>query len=251
LNGTTGAITGTPTTKGTFAFTVRATDPLNLFDEQDLFIQISEKPTPPVITTTSLPDGFWEFDPPNKEDNRYSVTLKATGGTGVLTWEVLGPLICFQCLLPSGLNLNGSSGEIAGIPTAVGTSTFTIRVTDTDRQSDSRGFSIKIVNRLRITTDKLPTGFIGEEYNTITHDDGEVSTSFDLDFSGGVSPYTWSVKPSLPDGLSLNKLTGFIRGTPQTTVSDLPLTFEVIDSEGQIASKTLTLTILDDADCCG
>jgi len=52
------------------------------------------------------------------------VSLVATGGSGPRTWT-LAP----GSTLPSGLNLS-TSGQLAGTPTAVGSFSFTVRVTD-------------------------------------------------------------------------------------------------------------------------
>jgi hypothetical protein len=55
----------------------------------------------------------------------YAATLQALGGTPPYTWSLAsgsGPL-------PSGLQLS-STGQLSGIPSAVGSSTFTVQVTD-------------------------------------------------------------------------------------------------------------------------
>lgn len=54
----------------------------------------------------------------------YSVTFTASGGVPPRTWSVLSGTV------PPGLTLNGSTGVLSGTPTAAGTSTFTIQVTD-------------------------------------------------------------------------------------------------------------------------
>ena len=67
--------------------------------------------------------------------------------------------------------------------------------------------------------------------------------------SGGVAPFTWSVTPPLPDGLSLEASTGEIAGTPaegtEETQGTTTLTFTVQDSSTptpQTASSCLSLT---------
>ena len=81
----------------------------------------------PTITTDTLPDG--------KVGEAYSQTLTATG-TAPITWSVDGGL-------PADLSLNVNTGEISGTPTAAGTSTFTVKATNS-AGSDTKELSITI-----------------------------------------------------------------------------------------------------------
>ncbi len=128
LDTSTGEISGTPTTAGSYSFTIRATDDAAATDDQALSIDVS--PGPPDITTTSLPDGH--------VGDAYSETISLTGGVGSITWSVLSGS------LPAGLSLDTSTGEISGTPTTVGTSSFTIRATDTTPDHDDQAFSIDV-----------------------------------------------------------------------------------------------------------
>lgn len=220
LNPTTGVISGTPTVTGTSSFTVRVADTGGQAVTQALSILINPA-SPPLITTTSLPGGT--------VGQAYSETLLATGGTGTLVWSLSAGS------LPANLTLS-SAGTISGSPTATGTSNFTVKVTDALAQSDTQALSIAVSAALTITTTSpLPNAKVGNSYNTT------------LQRSGGVSPFTWSVAPALPTGLSLNASTGKISGTPAAgTAGTYSLTFTVQDSSTptpQTASKVLSLTI--------
>ncbi len=81
----------------------------------------------------------------------YSATLNTSGDQGVVTWEVSSGT------LPTGLTLNASTGVISGTPTTPGSSTFTIKATDTplyDTQifTDSKEFTITISASLPVVT---------------------------------------------------------------------------------------------------
>ena len=234
----TGAITGTPTVVGTFDVTVRATDQRNRFDEQALSLQI--RGTPPVISTKSLPDGRLEFDDGESGGligAPYNETLKAEGGTGAITWSVsIGSL-------PSGLELNNSTGVITGAPSEEGRSNFTIRATDSTGLFDSKPFSIRIVRPLIITTTKLPNGAVGVPYPCPSNAQFCLP-GFPIQALGGAFPYTWSLavgQSPLPDALLLRS-DGFIIGTPNVQCS-YTRTYRVQDSNGDSAEAELTIFI--------
>ena len=119
LNPTTGVISGTPNTEGTFNFTVKATDTLSLFDTRALSIVVNAAPPPLTITTTSLPTGTvgMPYNPTVLQ------TLQATGGTTPYTWSVTPAL-------PAPLTLDTSTGEITGTPSAISNTMHTFTVTD-------------------------------------------------------------------------------------------------------------------------
>jgi Putative Ig domain len=175
---------------------------------------------PPVITTTSVPGGI--------VGTSYSATLHASGGTGPFSWSIAAGS------LPAGLSLNSSTGVISGPPTASGTSTFTVQVTDSAPApvSATHQFSIIVVNHLIITTTLLPTGTVNAVYSAT------------LQASGGAGPFSWSITVgSLPAGLFLNASTGNISGTA-TTSKKSTFTLQVADSSAQTATQQLSITIV-------
>ncbi len=69
-----------------------------------------------MITTASLPNGYL--------GSTYSQTLGASGGVTPYHWSLsIGSL-------PAGLSLNSETGAITGTPSAAGTQSFTVKVTD-------------------------------------------------------------------------------------------------------------------------
>ena len=228
LNPSSGTISGIPASTGTFGFRLRVTDSIPQSDEQDLTITI-HPPAPPSISSFTLPMGLINQPYPQ-------IQLSATGGTAPYMWSV-------SPALPNGLILNPSSGEISGIPLAGsnGTTTHTFTVTDSTvpiHQATSTTPKSLTINPnvvpLTVTTTKLPDGIEEQPY------------SASVQVSGGVPPFTWSVSPALPKGLSLNTSTGGMSGKPdEDTAKNYNLNFTVQDSSSQTqsVSKRLMLKI--------
>ncbi len=158
----------------------------------------------------------------------YSVALAATGGSGSYTWST-------QSALPPGLTLS-TSGTLSGTPTAAGTYSFTVQVTDTSSPPQVAYATLSLtvtVGALSITTTSLPGGNVGSSYSAT------------LAASGGTAPYSWSLAPgsSLPPGLSLST-GGLVSGTPSGTGTST-FTVQVADSSSptNTASATLSITI--------
>jgi hypothetical protein len=127
-------ISGTPTTQGTFNFTIKVTDSSGASGTQALSIAIGA-PLPLKVATTSLPNGVLNTAYP-------STTLQATGGVPPFTWTLTSGS------LPTGLNL-ASDGTITGTPTATGTSSFTVQVTDSESPAMTASANLTItVNNL-------------------------------------------------------------------------------------------------------
>ena len=129
LNTSTGVISGTPTTVATTTFTVQATNAAGSVTKQLSIKVAAAAATKPAITTATLADATVKI--------AYSQTLAATGTTPI-TWKVSAGS------LPAGLTLNASTGVISGTPTATGSSTFTVEVTNS-AGSVTKQFTLKVV----------------------------------------------------------------------------------------------------------
>jgi len=92
---------------------------------------LSVQPAPLAITTTSLPGGLLNVS--------YSATLTASGGTTPYTWAIASGS------LPTGLLLNSGTGGISGTPTATGTFSFTVQVTDSSNPGQTTTKALSIV----------------------------------------------------------------------------------------------------------
>ena len=142
LDAATGAITGTPTSAGAFAFTAEVTDSATQSDLQELSITVAPPPSPTISTTTL---------PPGTVGVAYNATLQATGGTPGYTWSL------DTGTLSAGLTLNASTGAISGTPTTGGGTSFTVRVTDSASQTDTQDLSITITGPTQVTATPTAT----------------------------------------------------------------------------------------------
>jgi len=217
LGPSSGAITGTPTSNGTFNFTVQVTDSTNVMATKPFTLIVASGLN--ITNAPTLPSGV--------VGGSYSQSLNATGGTSPYTWSVSAGS------LPGGLTLSPSSGAITGTPTTGGTFSFTITVTDSASVTATKSFSLSIAALLAISTQPtLPSGGVGTSYTQ------------PLTAVGGTAPYTWLVSAgSLPAGLSLSPSSGTISGTP-TSVGNYSFTLQVTDNNSVSVSKAFTLAIV-------
>ena len=225
INATTGLISGTPTAVGSSSVVVTvhdATAPAFLTASGTFTLVVT---TPPIsITTTSLVGGT--------RDVAYSAPLAATGGLTAYTWSATG--------LPAGLTINAATGQISGTPTAVGTSSVVVTVTDSTvptAKTDTKTLSLVIVApTLAISTTSLVGGTTGIAYTA------------PVAATGGTTPYAWSAT-GLPTGLTINATTGQISGTTAVagTVSVVVTVTDAGVPTPQTASKTLSLVIVSPA----
>ena len=212
--GSDGTIGGTPTATGASAFTVQVKDSSSAAASKALSITVSPALPPLQITTTSLLIATL--------GSAYSQSLTASGGTGAYTWSVTSGS------LPGGLSLS-ASGKISGTPAQPGTSNFTVAVTDGITTS-TRPLTLTVSAPFSISTSPLPAGTVGITYRTTLA-------------ANGAPPYTWTLASGqLPDGLTLNTLTGVILGTP-TRAGTFAFKVQATDSTLATASADLTITI--------
>src|SRR5207249_2441184 len=110
-------LSGTPTTTGTFSFTITAADSSNttLIGSKVYTLNVNAASSLTVSPTT-LANAI--------ANSAYSATLSATGGSGAYTFAVSAGS------LPSWLALNAGTGILSGTPTTTGIFSFTITAAD-------------------------------------------------------------------------------------------------------------------------
>jgi hypothetical protein len=219
----TGVLSGTPATAGTYTFTISAKDSASSPNTITQTYTITIAPKPPTITPAILPNALAGVP--------YSQQLAYTGGSGTPTWAIT------TGSLPPSLTLNPATGLISGTVTNAGagaTYSFTVTVTAGTQTSPAAAFTVTVPALPLISTTSLPSGNIGIPYTQ------------QLAYTGGAGgTVTWAiVSGSLPSnsGLALNTSTGVITGTPTTATT---YTFSIAVTVGTQTSiaQAYTLTI--------
>ena len=212
LGASTGLLSGTPTTAGSYSFTVQVTDHSGLTATEPVSLTVIAGPS---LNFPAPPSGWTH--------TVYGYTLTESGGTGPFAWSVSSGA------LPAGISLS-ADGVLSGTPTATGTASFTVKVTDANGQSATQATSITISAGVSTTFAAPPAAVKGAPYSTT------------LTATGGTLPYTWSVNVgTLPPGLTLSSA-GVLAGTP-TTVGSYPFSVNVIDQNNGIATASITLVV--------
>ena len=215
LNASTGLISGTPTTSGTRSFTIRARDSSGATGTRAYSVIINAAI---VVNPATLPAGT--------TGTSYSQTITATGGNGTYTFAIsVGSL-------PAGLTLNASSGALAGTPTTAGTSSFTVRATDSNGASGVRAYTVTIaVAPIVVNPASLPGGTVGSAYSQT------------VSATGGSGGFSYSISAgALPAGLTLNASSGVISGTPSAAAAS-SFTVRATDGMGAFGTRAYTVTI--------
>jgi hypothetical protein len=125
-----------------------------------------------------------------------------------------------------------SNNGIFSAPRVSAPQTITVVATGADQQS--RGTAAVLVTpaqKLRVTTQSLPTVRGGAPYSVV------------LNSEGGVAPYQWAIQSGkLPSGLALNASAGTISGSTNETGS-FPFTVQVRDTSGNQGTAAMALMV--------
>ena len=243
LESDTARISGIPEQAGRSVFTVLVSDTERQVDQKEFTLTVDYQLV--YITTGSLP--------PAVAGEPYSQSIEATGGTPPYTFSLESGD------LPDGLSFDAAAGEIRGTVSDIylgqGTQEFIFRIKAADQAGHYDIVELRLTVRetaqptplfsptpppvssptpafspvgLHISTSSLPDGVVGENYNQT------------LAGLGGIKPYAWSMN-NLPPGLS-GSSSGTISGVPEIA-ADYSVDISVTDTDGAVASKTLTLTV--------
>jgi hypothetical protein len=215
LNDSSGIISGTPNTAGTFNFTVTVTDkPHQDQGQSSLSITVNPKPVVSVTVTPSTAELHSyhpvQFSATVNNAVNQSVTWTSTAGTINSSGLFSAPLVYVNTVV----TVNATS---VAFPSKSGTASVTVTP-----------------KTLSILTTAIPPITAGTPY------------SFGLTAAGGFPPYKWTVvSGALPAGITISNTTSSLGGTA-TKVGQYSFTLRVSDSARapQTASVNMMATVL-------
>lgn len=204
----TGLISGTPTTAGTYSVGLSAT---NSTGTGSATLTLTVNPQPKPVITSSL--------------NASVVVTKA------FTYQITAsnsPTSFNASGLPAGLTVNTSNGLISGTPSISGVYPVTISASNSGGSGSAT---------LTLTVTDLPPAPVITSSLTAG---GEVGVAFNYQITANNSPTSYSAS-GLPSGLSISSSTGKITGTP-TSAGSYSVSISA-SNLGGTGTASLTITI--------
>ncbi|MFI5496599.1 putative Ig domain-containing protein [Actinoplanes sp. NPDC051859] len=209
IDASSGLISGTPATAGSYPTKVTATDSTGVAG----------------FASFSFATGVIVTYPSSRASNIGTaiapLALKAAGGTGIYTWTSTG--------LPAGLSIDATTGVVTGTPTTAGVHSVKITATDGAGVSGATGFTWTVAVGATVADP-------GPIHATI-----DVPVSKQMAATGGKAPYWWAAT-GLPAGLSIKSSTGLISGTPTTAVTG-PVLVTATDAANVATTISVPFTV--------
>jgi len=211
-----GKLSGTPTTAGTYTFTVTVNNGTSSASKSFTITVI------PGITFNASP-----VVPAAEVRTPYSATLSTILGiSGGAPPYRYAPVSGF----PYGIGFDSAAGTIFGSPRTAGVLHLTVSIGDANGANKQVTLELVVLERLHIVPIDLHRGTVGKRYRA------------KVTVTGGKDP-EWSISTGrLPAGLKLNPATGVIQGLPRRAGS-FSFTVTVTDGLGAKVSTRYTLRI--------
>lgn len=223
-----GTISGTPTSQGSYNFTVTATDADGYTGSRAYTIQVDAQNITPTISQFQI-----ALIGPNNWGSSVSGGYGTTPQFRWSTTNASSVVISATSGNTSGsLNASSTGSPVLGSINAYGTTTITL--TATSSTGDVATATVYFVGpsgpSISLSPSSLPGEYINRSYNQT------------VSASGGSAPYTYThTAGTLPNGLSLSS-GGSITGTTSAT-GTFTFTITATDASGYTGSQSYSITI--------
>ncbi|MET2734093.1 putative Ig domain-containing protein [Staphylococcus epidermidis] len=216
----TNTISGTPSEVGSYTVTVTTTDESGNATETTFTIDVEDTTKP---TVEDIADQTQEV---NTEITPITIESEDNSGQTV-TNKVEG--------LPDGVTFDEATNTISGTPNEVGSYDVTVTTTDESGNSETTTFTIDVEDTTKPTVE------------SVADQTQEVNTEIEpikIEARDNSGQAVTNKVEGLPDGVTFDEETNTISGTP-TEVGTYLITITTIDKEGNTATTTLTINIID------
>ena len=215
--GSNGVLSGTPSSNGSYAFTVRVEAGGRSATKQFELVVVQK------LTASAPAAQTWEVGRP------LQISIDAKGGIPGYRWALSGTLPARTGFV--GDKGNGATSFLQGVPGEAGTFTVVLTVTDAAGASAQVRLTLTVAPKLQIKTVAIARARVGKAYRLA------------LVFSGGVGETRWSLAAgSLPSSVKLDPTTGVISGKPRRA-GKFRFSVVVTDALGAKAAMTYTLRV--------